>query len=266
MKKCLVLLIALSLPYTALADDPVAEPLANIEGAGNVMRLTQEETSDLLETLNSDQGCFPHYEAKLTRIHDRATLRAIGKGAVVAAGIGLCALGPVPALNLLVGTAYEGVAWLYYAFGGIVFTGTAGYGLGSGIAKLLDRGPTLTAVHDLLIASTVSEKSLQDAHFETRVASEVERLNRYKHELGQPPLSEAEIEEIRRKTRYGDRDQTAVDEFIKALNGTSRSYDEVRLAVLQLNKEEALCPVKKNGKRKLLGYKDLVKQVKGTSE
>lgn len=226
----------------------------------NTVELSNEEMSALLDTVNPEKGCLIHYEAKLKRMKDRSTLREIGKAAVIVGGTGLFVIGPIPALNLLVGTAYEGVIWIYM-LGGEAVTGLIGHGIVSSIANRIDREETLTAVHDLLIASTVSEKTLQDTYFEKRVNAEVVRLNRYKRELNQPPLTESEIETIRLNTPYGKRDETRVDEFMKSLSGSPHAYNEVRLAILQLNEEEALCPSKKNGKRKLLGHSDLVKRV-----
>ena len=111
--KALLILAAISLPITAFANQQEIQLSQNFKSARGVVQLSNQETADLLETTTSEQGCFPFYEAKLKRIHDHRVIREIGKDTVIVAGVALCALGPVPAANLLVGTAYEGFVWIY---------------------------------------------------------------------------------------------------------------------------------------------------------
>ena len=63
---------------------------------------------------------------------------------------------------------------------------------------------------------------------------------------------------------YGQREQTSVDEFIRNLGDSHLTYDEARMNVLRLNSEETLCLAKNNWKRRLLGYRGLIKKAKTT--
>ncbi len=215
-------------------------------------------------SIHTDEGCLTHYAAKLAKIKKHHLTREIGKGAIIASTTALFALAPVPAVNKLIGTPYEGFAWVY-AFGGIAIPAVVGYGVGESLANNLDREATFLAVHNVIQDSFVSEQTLKDKYFEESFASEIKNLNFYRNRLNEPELTEEEIAKFRAEFPRDLREPgklTAVDHLRAHLAAFAYSYDAIRLAVLDLNSDGSFCPAKKNGKIKLSTYETALKQIK----
>jgi hypothetical protein len=217
----------------------------------------------LLPTFASASGCEAEYEAKLEQIDDRRFVRRVGNYATTAViGVGAATAYTISVVASLGGTAAASVSPII-GMGALMTGGGASWGTHS-LLQLFDREDKLETSYNAIKYINVTEEELRTAYHRKQVDEKVRYMNFERAQTGLTPLTDDEVTIISAKTPKNDRNYVSLDSIVwYANNRVSKelSFDEVRAILKSLNESKKLCPLKRNGKTKLLSPRQIGKLI-----
>jgi hypothetical protein len=224
---------------------------------------TLMSTAILLPSFAAQAGCESQYKSKLEQISNNRSARNIGNYTSIAVmGLGGAAAYTAVVIASLGGASATSVLPII-AGGSLMIGGETAWGTYK-FLKVLDREDRLQTSYNSLKFIDVSEEELIRHHRDSELAKKIAKRNKERAIDGLPPLNQSEIAIISANMPLNQRSYVSLDSIIRFTNQNLEqklSFDEIRLRVKDLNNNEKLCQLKRNGSPHLLSPRQIGKLI-----